>query len=67
MKFGFGELRAHRLWAHVFVGNAASEKVLRSLGFRCEGCTLQSFFVRNTWFDLQTFGMLSSEWRKRTA
>ena len=67
VKFGFGELRAHRLWAHVFVGNAASEKVLRKLGFRYEGCTLQSFFVRNTWFDLQTFGMLRGEWEKRAA
>ena len=24
MKFGFDELRAHRLWAHVFVANTAS-------------------------------------------
>lgn len=61
VKFGFDELRAHRLWAHVFVGNAASEKVLRKLGFRYEGCKLQSFFVRNTWYDLQTFAMLRSE------
>jgi ribosomal-protein-alanine N-acetyltransferase len=65
MKFGFNELGAHRLWAHVFVGNAASEKVLRKLGFRYEGCTLQSFFIRNTWFDLQTFAMLRSEWENQ--
>ena len=65
IEFGFGELRAHRLWAHVFVGNTASERVLQKLGFRYEGCALQSFFVRDTWFDLQTFAMLSSEWQKR--
>jgi [ribosomal protein S5]-alanine N-acetyltransferase len=65
VKFGFGELRAHRLWAHVFVGNTASEKLLQKLGFRYEGCTLQSFFVRNAWHDLQTFAMLRSEWERR--
>lgn len=55
------------LWAHVFLGNTGSEKVLQKLGFRYEGCTLKSFFVRNTWFDLQTFAMLESEWEKRAA
>lgn len=65
VQFGFGELRAHRLWAHVFVGNTGSEKVLQKLGFRYEGCKLQSFFVRNAWHDLQTFAMLRSEWERR--
>jgi RimJ/RimL family protein N-acetyltransferase len=65
VKFGFGELRAHRLWAHVFVGNTASERVLQKLGFRYEGCALQAFFVRDAWHDLQTFAMLRSEWEKR--
>ena len=65
MKFGFGELRAHRLWAHVFVGNTASEKLLQKLGFRHEGCALQSFFVRNAWHDVQTFAMLRREWEQR--
>lgn len=65
VKFGFDELRAHRLWAHVFVGNTASERVLRKLGFRYEGCALQAFFVREKWFDLQTFAMLRSEWQQR--
>jgi [ribosomal protein S5]-alanine N-acetyltransferase len=65
VRFGFGELRAHRLWAHVFVGNTGSEKLLQKLGFRYEGCALKAFFVRDTWHDLQTFAMLRSEWEKR--
>lgn len=65
VKFGFGELRAHRLWAHVFLGNTASEKLLQKLGFRYEGCALKAFFVRNAWHDLQTFAMLRGEWEKR--
>jgi len=67
VRFGFDELRAHRLWAHVFVGNTASEKLLQKLGFRCEGCALKSSFVRNAWHDLQMFAMLRSEWEKRMA
>jgi RimJ/RimL family protein N-acetyltransferase len=65
IKFGFGELRAHRLWAHVFVGNTASERLLQKLGLRYEGCALKAFFVRSTWYDLQTFALLRSEWEKR--
>jgi ribosomal-protein-alanine N-acetyltransferase len=65
VKFGFDELRAHRLWAHVFLGNTASERLLQKLGFRYEGCALKAFFVREAWHDLQTFAMLRSEWMKR--
>ena len=67
MKFGFGELRAHRLWAHDSGKHGVGGSLLQKLGFRYEGCTLQSFFVRNTWFDLQTFAMLKSEWQQRVA
>lgn len=65
VKFGFDELGAHRLWAHVFLGNTASEKVLQKRGFRYEGCALQSIFVRNAWHDVKTFAMLRSEWQRR--
>lgn len=64
IEFGFRELRAHRLWAHVFVGNTGSERLLQKLGFRYEGCALQAFFARGAWHDLQTFAMLRSEWQK---
>lgn len=65
IQFGFGELRAHRLWAQVFLGNTASERVLQKLGLRYEGCALKSFYIRETWFDVQTFAMLRNEWEKR--
>jgi RimJ/RimL family protein N-acetyltransferase len=65
VEFGFAELGAHRLWAHVFLGNTASARVLQKLGFRYEGCALRALFVREAWHDLQTFAMLRSEWQKR--
>ena len=64
VELGFEELQAHRLWAHVFVGNTASERVLQKLGFRLEGCARKAMFVREAWHDLQTFAMLRSEWVK---
>jgi ribosomal-protein-alanine N-acetyltransferase len=59
--FGFEQLDAHRLWAHVFVGNPASARILEGLGFRQEGIALQSAYVRNAWHDLITYARLSFE------
>jgi RimJ/RimL family protein N-acetyltransferase len=65
VQFGFEHLRAHRLWAHVFLGNVASEKILQKLGFRREGLALQSLFLRDAWHDILTFGQLQAEWVAR--
>jgi RimJ/RimL family protein N-acetyltransferase/catechol 2,3-dioxygenase-like lactoylglutathione lyase family enzyme len=62
VQFGFDRLQALRLWAHVFLGNTASERILEGLGFRREGLALQSVFLRNAWHDILTFGRLRSEW-----
>lgn len=62
VEFGFRELGAHRLWAHVFVGNVGSARILEGLGFRDEGVALQLLYVRNAWHDVRTFAMLRREW-----
>ena len=62
VQFGFERLRAHRLWAHVFAGNAASVRILEGLAFRQEGLALQSLYLRNSWHDILTFAQLRSEW-----
>jgi ribosomal-protein-alanine N-acetyltransferase len=61
VEFGFEELDAHRLWAHVFVGNVASARILEGLGFRQEGIAVQSLYVRNAWHDIITYARLGSE------
>jgi ribosomal-protein-alanine N-acetyltransferase len=60
-EFGFEQLDAHRLWAHVFVGNVASARILEGLGFRQEGIALQAVYARNTWHDVITYAHLSFE------
>jgi ribosomal-protein-alanine N-acetyltransferase len=62
VQFGFERLHAHRLWAHVFAGNAASVRILEGLAFRHEGLALQSLYIRNSWHDILTFAQLRSEW-----
>jgi ribosomal-protein-alanine N-acetyltransferase len=65
LRFGFDELQAHRMWAHVFVGNTVSARILESLGLRLEGCARQALFARQSWHDAFTYAMLSSEWLSR--
>ena len=62
--FGFTELRAWRIFAHVFVGNEPSAHLLKRLGFRLEGTHLRSTFVRGAWHDEMVFAILKSEWNE---
>jgi ribosomal-protein-alanine N-acetyltransferase len=62
VQFAFEHLQAHRLCAQVFVGNAASVRILQRLAFRQEGLALQSLYLRNSWHDILTFAQLRSEW-----
>jgi [ribosomal protein S5]-alanine N-acetyltransferase len=62
VQFGFERLQAHRLCAHVFVGNVASVRILERLAFRQEGLALQSLYLRNSWHDILTFAQLRREW-----
>ena len=61
LRFGFEGLGAHRLFAHVFVGNEASARVLTKLGLRLESEVKQGTFVRGAWHDVRTYGMLRGE------
>ena len=65
--FGFERLGSHRLMALVFSGNAASAQILKGLGFRQEGMSTQSMYVRESWHDILTFAQLHSEWRSLKA
>jgi RimJ/RimL family protein N-acetyltransferase len=65
LRFGFEELEAHRMWAHVFVGNTVSARILENLGLRQEGCSRQAVFARQRWHDAFTYAILASEWRAR--
>lgn len=51
----------HRIQADTVPGNTASEALLHRLGFQKEGLRRQSGYWKNTYHDLNCFGLLKAE------
>lgn len=66
LKFSFERLRLHRLEAACLPHNAASRGLLRKSGFREEGYAREYLCINGKWQDHVLFGMLASEWVKRS-
>jgi aminoglycoside 6'-N-acetyltransferase len=63
----FDEAGIHRIVASIDPGNGASRRVLEKLGFRFEGCSPSSAFVRGAWVDDDHFAQLATEHAARSA
>lgn len=63
--FAFQHLDAARVFATVFVGNAASRRVLEKNGFHLEGTLRQHVQKRGEWLDEWFFSLLRAEWEAR--
>jgi RimJ/RimL family protein N-acetyltransferase len=61
VKYGFGTLGLHRIFAGHFAGNAASAKVLRKIGMSHEGCQRSHISKWGAFLDLEMYGMLASD------
>jgi len=57
------QLDVHRIEADVTVGNDASAALLKSLGFTHEGTWRDKVHVRNQFFSLWQFGLLSNDYQ----
>jgi len=57
----FGRLRLHRLEANIQPGNAASRRLVRTLGFRREGYSRRYLKVRGRWRDHERWALLADE------
>ncbi len=60
----FGTLKKHRITASLDPRNTASEKLLKRVGFRREGCFLKSYYNQGMWEDDLVYGILEEEWGK---
>jgi RimJ/RimL family protein N-acetyltransferase len=60
---GFEMLTLHRIEATCDPRNAASARILRSLGMTLEGTLRANILVRDGWRDSDVFGILDTEWR----
>jgi RimJ/RimL family protein N-acetyltransferase len=64
MEFGFQALGLHRIYAHHFAGNTASQRVLQKIGMRHEGQSRQHFEKWDRYIDIENYGLLAEEFRK---
>lgn len=60
----FDEAHLHRIVAGIDPGNLASRRVLEKLGFRYEGRSQRSVFVRGEWVDDKRFALLADDYRR---
>lgn len=62
LRYGFEELRLHRIFASHFQNNPASANVLKKLGMKYEGCQRQHVYKFGQFLDLKLYGLLRQEW-----
>ena len=65
LRYGFEELKLHRIFASQFKHNPASGNVLRKIGMRHEGCQRQHIWKWDQFVDLELYGILREEWERR--
>lgn len=61
--WGFRDRGLHKLWAHVFVDNEPSQRILEKNGFEREGLLREQFWVDGAFVDAYSYGLLAEEWR----
>jgi [ribosomal protein S5]-alanine N-acetyltransferase len=67
LRFAFGQLELHRVYADTDPRNARSARALERLGFHREGLLRQHYLVAGEPQDAVVYGLLRSEWAARDA
>jgi RimJ/RimL family protein N-acetyltransferase len=62
LRFGFQDLRLHRIWARCVADNLRSANVLRKAGLRLEARLREHEYFKGRWWDTLLFGILVAEW-----
>jgi len=63
LRYGFDDLKLHRVFASHFKHNPASGNILRKLGMKYEGCQREHLLKWGAFVDSELYGMLEREWR----
>jgi [ribosomal protein S5]-alanine N-acetyltransferase len=63
LRYGFEDLRLHRIYASHFKHNPASGRVLVKLGMRHEGCQREHLRKWDLFVDSELYGLLRQEWK----
>jgi RimJ/RimL family protein N-acetyltransferase len=62
LRFGFTQLRVHRIWSYCVAENTGSAHVLEKLGMRLEGRLREKEFYKGCWWDTLMYALLEQEW-----
>lgn len=64
VRFGFEELKLHRVYATCRPDNHASARVLEKCGLKLEGRLRENKFVRGVWVDSLLYALLEQDYAK---
>lgn len=67
LRFGFENLRLHRIDAVHFASNPASGRILRKLGMKHEGTTREHIRKWGEYLDVEIYGLLAREYLKHSS
>lgn len=62
LKIAFDELGLNRVYLNVLKENVRANNFYSKFGFKYEGCFKQHVNLRGKFFDLNWYGLMSSEW-----
>ncbi len=62
LRYGFEDLKLHRIHASHFKHNPASGRILKKLGMRHEGCQREQLRKWDQFVDSELYGILRREW-----
>lgn len=62
LRYGFEDLRLHRIFASHFKHNPSSGRILSKLGMRHEGCQREHLRKWDQFVDSELYGVLRQEW-----
>ncbi len=61
VEYGFGQLRLHRIEAHVALENRVSQRIPEGLGFTREGVARESEFIQGEWLDHVQYAIVAGD------
>lgn len=64
LEFAFNELGLHKIFVSHFSNNAASENLIKRLGFRYVGEQLEEFQKNGVWYNHKNYELLDKEFRE---
>ena len=64
LKFGFEELKLHKMSARVTVGNGASKRILEKIGLEKVGVQKKHFFRHGKWWDCMWLEVLNKKFEE---